>query len=50
MEFVSVFSSVSGGSVFYESKFVYMDGIVNIDNGLNSKSVGDGSEESCCIM
>lgn len=50
MEPVSVFSSASGGSVSHESKFAHMDGIANIDNGPNSKSVGDGSEESCCTM
>lgn len=50
MEPVSVFSSASGGSVSHESKFAHMDGIANIDNGPNSKSVGDGSEENCCTM
>ena len=50
IEPVSVFNSASGGSVSHETKFAHMDGIVSMDDGPSSGSVGDRSEETCCSM
>lgn len=48
LEPVSALNSASGGSVSHESKSAHVDGIVNIDNGPRSISVGDRSGQYCC--